>query len=279
MKFRNREINVFSMSALDLFASALGAFILIAVVLFPYFPNTGDSAERVADVKKELEAAQAQLEQKEQELQAQAEELEQAKKFKLPHTDLVIALDVTGSMGEVVAGLKREISGLTRILSKLAPSVGIGVVAFGDRHWSQEQFVHALKEVSASSGNMSALKRFINSLRTDMGKGSGSNNDQPEALANALRTAIGMPWRAESEKRIVVIITDNAAYPEERGAAIARAQRFAASGTQQVSTVIVPTRGTEPAARPFLKRLAEAGRGEAVSGGASITSSILESLL
>ncbi len=61
MKFRNREINVFSMSALDLFASALGAFILITVVLFPYFPNTGDSAERVADIKAELEAVEQRL--------------------------------------------------------------------------------------------------------------------------------------------------------------------------------------------------------------------------
>lgn len=41
MKRRSREISIFSMSALDLFASALGAFILIAVVIFPYFPNTG----------------------------------------------------------------------------------------------------------------------------------------------------------------------------------------------------------------------------------------------
>ena len=41
MKPRSREINVFSMSALDLFASALGAFILLTVVIFPYFPNEG----------------------------------------------------------------------------------------------------------------------------------------------------------------------------------------------------------------------------------------------
>jgi len=61
MKFRNREINVFSMSALDLFASALGAFILITVVLFPYFPNTGDSAERVADIKVQLKAVEQRL--------------------------------------------------------------------------------------------------------------------------------------------------------------------------------------------------------------------------
>ncbi|MCP4038455.1 MAG: hypothetical protein GY733_16055, partial [bacterium] len=37
MRRRNRELNVFSMSALDLFAGAMGAFILIAVVLFPYY--------------------------------------------------------------------------------------------------------------------------------------------------------------------------------------------------------------------------------------------------
>ncbi len=61
MRTRSREINIFSMSALDLFASALGAFILIAVVLFPYFPNTGDSPERVAEVRAQLERVQIQL--------------------------------------------------------------------------------------------------------------------------------------------------------------------------------------------------------------------------
>jgi len=37
---KSREINIFSMSALDLFASALGAFILITVVALPYYLNT-----------------------------------------------------------------------------------------------------------------------------------------------------------------------------------------------------------------------------------------------
>ena len=35
MKRRNRELSVFGMSSLDLFASALGAFILISVIIFP----------------------------------------------------------------------------------------------------------------------------------------------------------------------------------------------------------------------------------------------------
>ena len=82
MKSRSREINIFSMAALDLFASALGAFILIAVVLFPYFPNTGDSPERVAEVRAQLEqvqsrlqASQAQLAQAQGQLQASQAQL------------------------------------------------------------------------------------------------------------------------------------------------------------------------------------------------------------
>ena len=45
MKKSSREVNVFSMSALDLFASALGAFILISVVLMPYYLKAGNVEE------------------------------------------------------------------------------------------------------------------------------------------------------------------------------------------------------------------------------------------
>ena len=70
MRTRSREINIFSMSALDLFASALGAFILIAVVLFPYFPNKSED-----ELKAQLDAVQAQLDQTQSELQASQAQL------------------------------------------------------------------------------------------------------------------------------------------------------------------------------------------------------------
>ena len=63
MKKRNREINIFSMSALDLFASAMGAFILITIVLFPFFPNLGDSSKRIVEEKARLEQERAKLRQ------------------------------------------------------------------------------------------------------------------------------------------------------------------------------------------------------------------------
>ena len=70
MKSRSREINVFSMSALDLFASALGAFILISIVLMPYFLRLSD--EQVAQLQQDLEEAQASLRETRQQL-AEAE--------------------------------------------------------------------------------------------------------------------------------------------------------------------------------------------------------------
>ncbi len=37
MKSKNRDIQIFSLSALDLFASAMGAFVLLSVMLLPYY--------------------------------------------------------------------------------------------------------------------------------------------------------------------------------------------------------------------------------------------------
>lgn len=42
MRRPDRETSVFTTSAIDLFASALGAFILLVMILFPYYRNAGD---------------------------------------------------------------------------------------------------------------------------------------------------------------------------------------------------------------------------------------------
>ena len=62
----NREISIFNMSALDLFASALGAFILISVILFPFFPTTEeevDTSGLEAELASALEEVQALMRQ------------------------------------------------------------------------------------------------------------------------------------------------------------------------------------------------------------------------
>ena len=66
MKKRSREISIFSMATLDLFASALGAFMLITVVLLPFFPNLNLSGREEAELERAkvaLEQIKAELEQ------------------------------------------------------------------------------------------------------------------------------------------------------------------------------------------------------------------------
>ncbi len=57
LRRQNRNIEIFSISALDLFASAMGAFILVAVILFPYYLKRQEVEAENQQIKSELQAA------------------------------------------------------------------------------------------------------------------------------------------------------------------------------------------------------------------------------
>ena len=61
MKQRSREINVFNVSALDLFASALGAFILMSLVFMVFFSMTSRDSADMEDTRTALRRCEAQL--------------------------------------------------------------------------------------------------------------------------------------------------------------------------------------------------------------------------
>jgi len=61
MRRRSREIQVFSLSALDLFASAMGTFILIAVILFPYYLKNETTVRQLTRQKAEIEALERRI--------------------------------------------------------------------------------------------------------------------------------------------------------------------------------------------------------------------------
>ena len=281
------------MSTLDLFASGMGAFILLAIMALPFFPNTGSAPEPMPEpepiedtgaledaieiAERERDEALRRAEQLTEDLRETIEELlrtsqerdlaqqqaaslqNQVAELEVPDLDLVICLDVSGSMSEQVNGLKQQISDLGRILNAVAPT-GIGVVAFGDRYWERPLFVQNV------TTNMSVLENFINGLAPQMGLGRGSNDDSPEALAMALERAVTMSWRPESKSRYIVIMSDYPAYPERLDAALRMAEGFAAQEGHHVSAVMVNGSSTEKAAEPFMRRLVNAGNGEFVDG-------------
>ena len=283
MKRRNREISIFSMSALDLFASALGAFILIAIVMFPYFPNTSRVPVVIAAPAPDCPPVAPPCPPVPvcPPCPPTPEPTPPATQF--PHLDMVIALDVTGSMGPQVNKLKAEVSQLSRVLVGLTPSLGIGVVAFGDRHWERPVITFDLREISASSADRTALENFVDTLESHMGRGSGSYgspDDREEAFLAALTEAGRMSWRSDAEQRVIVLITDNPAYPEEEERAVSEAAEFAATGDGRVSTVLVNSGSGLPWTASFLQRVASAGRGRFVpEDGGSMTANLLLSLM
>ena len=276
MKRRSREISIFSMSALDLFASALGAFILISVVIFPYFPNTSRSPVVVVAAPTPAPAP-PDCPPVVRCPPPPAPPAPPAAQF--PHLDLIVALDVSGSMGDQIAGLRAEVNQLSSVMMGLTPSLGMGVVAFGDRHWDRPITTFPLREISGSTTNQSAFQEFVAGLRTNMGLGSGFNDDNPEAFREALTEATRMNWRARAELRIIVLITDNPAYAEESDQAVAEARSFAATGNGRVSTVFRDT-NSDSGSRAFLERVANAGLGQFVEDtGGSFTVTLLLSML
>ena len=290
MRSRNRDINAFSVSALDLFASALGAFILMSVVLMPYFLRV--DPEEVQKLERRLKEAQAehnatkqklqqsqtnlqQAQQKSQKAQKDLKALQEAPKLMFPNLDVVIALDTTGSMRSVVDGLRQDIDQFAKLMLELAPAVGIGVIDFKDRcdpSTAVREF--ALRRINSSS--LPSLRSFTGSMAT---VGASCNPDKPEALASALDAAIASNWRSDSQARIIVIITDNPAYANKMASSIAAARSFAARGPgHKVSTVFTDTGSSLPGTQAYLRSLAEAGNGNFTQSGRSFVVTMLFAL-
>ena len=124
MKKRRRELNIFSMSMLDLFASALGAFMLITIVLLPFFPNLNISGLEEAELEREkatLEQAKAELEQARTELEREKAMLEQqTAKLEQEKTELERAMAkaprTKSPLEKQVAALQQEIDDTSVLL-------------------------------------------------------------------------------------------------------------------------------------------------------------------
>ncbi|MGL4238077.1 vWA domain-containing protein [Tabrizicola sp.] len=140
--------------------------------------------------------------------------------------DLVVVVDTTGSMGDEIAFLQRELIGITRAAARKAPGVSIryGLVAYRDRG---DEYVVQNYGFTGSSGTMAG---WLRGLSADGG------GDYPEAAAAALSTGVGLNWRAGKGERLVLHVAD--APPHSRDAATyLRAAKAAAEDGVQIFTL------------------------------------------
>jgi hypothetical protein len=310
MKRRNRTISILSMSALDVLAMATGVFVLLLVMLMPYYRKTLDAnaeiegariaaAETLAEVQAlETTAARYRAEagaatNEAVELDARAAALEQAARQKLEPKpvvqqgpdpaqqvieaiDLMFVIDTTASMTPVIRELAVSMRSIVRILQRLVPSVRIGVSAYKDRDTGLAPVVTF--PLTPTDPHLPRIIGFVESLE---GSPVGSRTIE-EDVHLGLEAATLMHWRPDARQALVVI-GDAAAHPEYANETFWRVQHFVQENElRTVSTLFVTTPSSLSAgqrARPYFQALAKAADGDFNDHTGSMIESVLLSVL
>lgn len=112
--------------------------------------------------------------------------------------DLAFVVDTTGSMGDELAWLTREMREIVNIARRAAPGVDIryGLVAYRD---------HGDAYVVRNLGFTPSASTMQRRLKRQQANGGG---DYPEAAAAALSSAVSMNWRRGRGERILIHIAD-----------------------------------------------------------------------
>jgi von Willebrand factor type A domain len=310
MRRPNRAISILSMSALDVLAMATGVFILLLVMLMPYYRRTFDAnaeieaarvaaAASLAEVQSlEATAARHQAEAgaaaaEAAELNARAAALEHAASRRvapqaalnqgpdagqqvIEAIDLVFVVDTTASMTPVIRELAISIRSIVRILQRLVPSVRIGISAYKDRDTGLPPVITF--PLTPTDPYLPRIVGFLESLEASP---IGSRTIE-EDVHLGLEAASLMSWRADA-RQVLVVIGDAAAHPEYQDETFWRARNFVQGNElRSFSTLFVTTPSSLSAgqrARPYFQALARAGDGTFNDHTGSMTESVLLSVL
>lgn len=136
--------------------------------------------------------------------------------------DLVLVVDTTGSMGDEIAFLQKELIGITRAAARKAPglSVRYGLVAYRDQG---DDYVVRDYGFTSSAPEMAG---WLRGLTADGG------GDYPEAAAAALKAGVDMPWRRGKGERLLLHVADAPPHDRDAGAYLRAAKAAAADGVQ-----------------------------------------------
>jgi von Willebrand factor type A domain len=315
MKVRRRQLSIFTMSALDVLAMSTGVFVLLLVILMPYYRKVHDAnaeiaavrvaeAETVSQLRTTAERATllageaAALEAEVARLSGAAASLEAETAARtrralaqsntdvqgggnvetpvIDKLDLIFAIDTTASMGPVLREVAAALESVVRILESLVPSVRVGVVAYRDRDTGLPPL--QVLPLSPAQRELANVIAFIESLAASP---VGSRTIE-EDVNLGLQAAIAMPLRADA-RQAIVLVGDAAAHEHEQSEALNRARLFA--GGQELRSVSALFTATPSSAargnraRNFFMALASAGNGDFNDHAGSMIESILLSVL
>jgi hypothetical protein len=311
---RRRTMEMFSISALDLFASALGTFILLAILLFPFYlrqPSletelngakaelaaSGESlreAERIAETTAQrrakaiaaLAAAQAEL-QAAQAATAAAAELEQVETASIeepePATDRRGALSINDLdlvfVMDTTGSMRNELADVQANLLGVIRVLhrlapSLRVGFVAFKDFGAAYVTRSFPLSPMSEDNVARVVRFVGEMSAEGG------GDDPEPIDEALVVAQAMDWRADAQGQIVVI-GDAPVRASGRSRALAVAEQFRVSAPDPALPRMVSTIYTGPAsgAQLFFEQVARAGGGDFSAYQGQIIENVLLAVL
>jgi hypothetical protein len=273
VKIRSREINILSMSALDMFCAALGAFMFLALLSLPFAPNLGPKADEVAQLRKENQQLRTSIQQARSERDQALQALQKA--IQQRATDIAIVIDTTGSMSTSIDGLKRDVGDLAQILNRLTDHARIAIISYKDSQGACAggPGTETLPLTATDDAGFAQLQSFANRLTAGVfpGQPADCNRTPDEDVFAGMQEATRLAWTAEPRNRFIVVIGDNAAHPAEIEPALRLASEWGAGGAH-MSTLQIDT---VPDATVFYTGVARNGNGSALQSGRSFALSIL----
>jgi len=282
MRRPSRQLNIFSISALDLFASAMGAFVIIAVILFPYYMKNDDFMERARKAEKEARIATKEIE-KAKKIAAQNEAAKrkaerEADALRPKDIEIVFICDTTASMGSHLEGIKTNLKDVVDTLKLVNKRIRIGFIAYRDIAERGVPNTYVTKSFPIREMNDSSfrsLSQFVDSLQA----GSIKNRDKPESVSIALQSASSMEWAQGNWTRIIVVITDASAHQPTN--AFAQAANFSSNSqsTSKLTAILAKSDNVDPKAPSFLRTLANRGKGEYIEDSGRMLSSLIRATL
>jgi hypothetical protein len=302
----DRNVIFLTLSALDTLAAAIGVFVLLVAFLMPYYQNSFElettlakarvahetTAAELDDVKKKIaedNAKAAELLAEANRVSVKAAALEARavpRPPKRPPTppagetvvqelDLVFIIDTTASMTPVLTQLTRSMASLVRILEQLVPSVRIGVVAYRD-YDTEPPLIRTLP-LTGTREALDEIVSFVASLRA-----ARLPSDIEEAMYLGITTAGALSFRP-SARQALVVIGDAATHDYEQAECLEYVRHFVAGSAKRTLSALFTETPTSLSVgnidRAFFVKLAAAGNGNLTDHAASMTESVLLSVL